>query len=101
MHPILVGRRRLLLSLAAWIPILVLLVNVAWMAGGIAWWRAGAVLTPACLVYAFACLSPWYIGRTRPLRLSNLTELLFTWGAASVAGSLVLVGSVQLAAAAL
>jgi two-component system sensor histidine kinase AlgZ len=101
MHPILVGRRRLLLYLAAWIPILVLLVNVAWMAGGIAWWRAGAVLTPACLVYAFACLSPWYIGRTRPLRLSNLTELLFTWGAASVAGSLVLVGSVQLAAAAL
>jgi two-component system sensor histidine kinase AlgZ len=100
MHPILAARR-LLLYLAAWTPILALLVYVTWMAGGIAWWGAAAVLTPACLVYAFACLSPWYIGRTRPLRLSNLSGLLFTWGTASVAGSLVLVGSVRLTAFAL
>jgi len=100
MHPILAARR-LPLYLAAWTPILALLVYVTWMAGGVTWWSAAAVLTPACLVYAFACLSPWYIGRTRPLRLSNLSGLLFTWGTASVAGSLVLVGSVRLAAFAL
>src|SRR5471032_1620389 len=82
MHPILAARR-LPLYLAAWTPILALLVYVTWMAGGVTWWSAAAVLTPACLVYAFACLSPWYIGRTRPLRLSNLSGLLFTWGTAS------------------
>src|SRR5438270_12827735 len=101
MHPILAARRRLLLYLAAWTPILSLLVYVTWMAGGISWWDAAQVLTPACVVYAFACLSPWYIGRARPLRLANLAQLVLTWGAASVAGSLVLVGSVRLAAWAL
>ena len=101
MHPILVSRRRLLFYLLAWIPILALLVYVSWMAGGTAWWAAAEVLAPACLLFAFACLSPWYIGHARPLRWSNLTELLFTWGAASIAGSLLLVGGVWLAASVL
>ena len=64
MHPILASRRRLLLYLLAWTPILALLVYVTWMAGGITLWRAAGVLTLPCLVYAFACLSPWYIART-------------------------------------
>jgi hypothetical protein len=97
MHPILAARR-LLLYLLAWTPILALLVYVSWMAGGTTWWAAAEVLAPACLLFAFACLSPWYIGRTRPLRWSNLTELLITWSAASVTGGLLLVGGVWLAA---
>jgi two-component system, LytTR family, sensor histidine kinase AlgZ len=100
MHPILAARR-LLLYLLAWTPILALLVYVSWMAGGTTWWAAAEVLAPACLLFAFACLSPWYIGRTRPLRWSNLTELLITWSAASVTGGLLLVGSVWLTAAAM
>src|SRR5438105_2104563 len=98
MHPLLMARRRLLLYLLAWIPLLALLAYVTWMAGGITLGGAVEVLAPACLVYAFACLSPWYIGRTRPLRLANLTALVVTWGAASLAGSLVLVGSARLSA---
>jgi hypothetical protein len=98
MHPILASRRRLLVYLLAWIPILALLVWVTWASGGVSWRDAAAVLTPACLVYAFACLSPWYICRTRPLRLSGLSYLLPTWAAAAVAVSLVLVGSARLAA---
>jgi two-component system sensor histidine kinase AlgZ len=101
MHPILASRRRLLFYLLAWTPVLALLVYVSWMAGGVTWWAAAEVLAPACLLFAFACLSPWYIGHARPLRWSNLTELLFTWGAASVAGSLLLVGGVWLAASVL
>src|SRR5450432_2673803 len=101
MHPILASRRRLLLYLLAWTPILALLVYVSWMAGGTTWWAAAEALAPACLLFAFACLSPWYIGHARPLRWSNLTELLFTWGAASVAGSLLLVGGVWLTASVL
>jgi hypothetical protein len=101
MHPILASRRRLFLYLGAWAPILALLVYVSWMAGGTTWWGAAEVLAPACALFAFACLSPWYIARTRPLRLSNLTELIFTWGAAATAGSLLLVGGVWLASATL
>jgi hypothetical protein len=98
MHPILASRRRLLAYLLAWIPILALLVWVAWASGGVSWRDAAAVLTPACLVYAFACLSPWYICQTRPLRLSALSYLLPTWGAAAVVVSLLLLASARLAA---
>jgi len=99
MHPILASRRRLLLYLGAWAPILALLTYVSWMAGGVTWWASAEVLAPACALFAFACLSPWYIARTRPLRLSSLTELTFTWGAAAIAGSLLLIGAVWLTAA--
>src|ERR1035441_1701198 len=98
MHPILASHRRLLAYLLAWIPILALLAWVAWASGGVSWQDAAAVLAPACLVYAFACLSPWYICQTRPLRLSGLSYLLPTWGAAAVVVGLLLVASARLAA---
>ena len=71
MHPILASRRRLLLYLLAWIPILALLAFVTRAATSVTWRDAIAVLAPACLVYAFVCLSPWYICRARPLRPAN------------------------------
>jgi len=98
MHPILASRRWLLAYLLAWIPVLTLLVYVACASGGISWRDAAAVLAPACLVYAFACLSPWYICRVRPLHLSGVSYLLSTWGAAALAVSLLLLGSARLAA---
>lgn len=102
MHPILASRRRLILYLVAWIPILGLLCLVTWASGGPwSWLDAAAVLAPACAVYAFACLSPWYIARVQPLRLSNLTSLVTTYTGSSLAGGGLLVGVARLAAAAL
>jgi two-component system sensor histidine kinase AlgZ len=75
---------------------LVLLALVAKAAGGLAWWLELAVLTPACAVFAFACLSPWYLCRALPLHRVGVTNLLGTYGAAAAAGSLVFVGSVKL-----
>ena len=95
MHPILASRRRLLAYLLAWIPILALLVLVT---GGASWRQAVGVLAPASLVYAFICLSPWYLCRTRPLRLSSLSYLLLTWSAAAVVVSSIFAGSAWLAA---
>jgi len=100
MHPILASRRRLLLYLLAWTPILALLCLLTWASGAAASWiDTAAVLAPACGIYAFACLSPWYIARVQPLRLSNLTGLITTYTGASLAGGLLLVGSARLAAA--
>src|ERR1035437_9098399 len=98
MHPILASRRRLVAYLLAWIPILALLVWVAWASGGVSWQDAAAVLAPACLVYAFACLSPGYFCQPGPRGLAGLSDLLATGGAAAVVVSLVLVGSAWLAA---
>src|SRR5256885_13234072 len=100
MHPILATRRRMLLYLLAWMPILALLSLVAW-GSGMSWLDAVEVQAPACAIYAFVCLSPWYITRALPLRLSNMANLVMTYAAASVTGGLLLAGSARLAAATL
>jgi len=101
MHPILESPRRLMLYLLAWIPLLALLVYLLWASGGMTWLDAAAVLAPSCLVYAFACLSPWYICGTLPLGPHNWQSLAITFGVASVACSLVLVGGAWVTASAL
>jgi two-component system sensor histidine kinase AlgZ len=100
MHPLLESPRRLLLYLLAWTPLVVLLIYVLWASGGMTWQDAAAVLAPACLVYAFACLSPWYICGTLPLGPANWFSIAMTFGGAAVACSLVLVGGCWLTAAA-
>jgi len=97
MHPILASRRRLLLYLAAWIPLAGLVSLVSGTAGRVAWTTAAATLAPACLVYAFVCLSPWYTCRVRPLRWSNAAALAGTHTLAAAAASLILVGTATLA----
>jgi hypothetical protein len=96
MHPILAERRRLLLYLAAWIPVLALLCAVT---PAEKFTDLAIVLGPACAVAAFAGLSPWYIVRVQPLRLSNLTGLVITYTGASLGAGALLAGSARLAAA--
>jgi hypothetical protein len=98
MHPILAAGRRLFGYMLAWLPVLVLLALVSKAAGGLPWWQELAILTPACGVFAFACLSPWYVCRALPLHRVGWLSLLSTFGAAAAAGSLVFVGSVKLVA---
>lgn len=98
MHPILASRRRLSAYLLAWMPLVGLLAYVVWASGGMAFPQALVVLAPACLVYAFLCLSPWYLCRAMPLRLGRTFNLAATWGAAAAAGGLVFLGAAWLAA---
>ena len=100
MHPLLESSRRLALYLLAWIPLLALLVYVMWASGGMTWMDAAVVLAPSCLVYAFACLSPWYICNTLPLGGEHWQGLAMTFGVASTMCSLVLVGGAWLTASA-
>ena len=97
MHPLL-ARRRLLLYLLAWTPVLALLLALIWASGRLSLPQAAAVLGPACLLYAFVCLSPWYICRTRPLGLAGIASLAATWTVAAAAGSFVLVAAAYLTA---
>jgi hypothetical protein len=92
MHPILTTRRRLILYIQAWAPILALLVNVSHAAGARVL-DALAVYTPAVIVFAFICLSPWWICRARPLRLPSVPGLLVTFVVAGSVGSLALLGT--------
>jgi len=91
MHPLLATRRRLLLYLLAWAPVIALLSKAGMVSGARAL-PAAAVFTPACLVFAFVCLSPWQICRARPLTPAAAPGLLATFLAAGLAGSGLLVG---------
>jgi len=98
MHPILTSRR-LLLYLLAWVPAGALLTYLTWAGGGFRLGQAAAVVAPACLVYAFACLSPWYLCRSRPFSAAALRDLAITVGAAAAAGGFLLGGIAWVVAA--
>ena len=100
MHPILAPRRRVVFYLFAWTPILALLVNVSHAAGA-PYLDALGVFTPAVGVFAFICLSPWWICRARPLRLPAVPGLLVTFTMAAAVGSLALLGTAAVTTAAL
>ena len=91
MHPIL-AFRRLFLYLLAWLPVGALVTYLTWAGGGFRLAQAAAVMAPACFVYAFACLSPWYLCRSRPFTLGAIGELTVTFSAAAAAGGLLLAG---------
>jgi hypothetical protein len=101
MHPLLASRRRVLLYLLAWTPILALLVYVTSAYGAASWKQAAAALAPACAIYAFVCLSPYYVCRSRPLSLAPTSGLAGTFGAAALAGGLIFAGSAWVAMRAL
>jgi two-component system, LytTR family, sensor histidine kinase AlgZ len=94
MHPILAKPARILLYLAGWLPILALLDYLLWSSGSASWTHNAAQLGPACLLFAFVCLSPWPICRVRPLRLAGLATLAATWTAAAAVASGLFTGTV-------
>src|SRR5882724_1661730 len=96
MHPILQRRIRLVLYLAAWSPALALLGYAGRADGATSWLQAAAQLGPACLLFAFACLSPWWVCRVRPLRFSEWGSLLMTWISASLCAGVLLAGIARL-----
>ena len=78
MHPILSQPRRLGLYLAAWIPILFLLLYLLSGRGGLGPTEAPIFAVFLCIVYAFVCLSAWYSCRATPVESSGFLQLLTT-----------------------
>lgn len=70
MHPILGRVDRLAAYLCAWL-IAGLLLAAVFTRLGLSWLEALALLAPLCLVYAFVCLSAWYVSRAMPLTTSS------------------------------
>jgi signal transduction histidine kinase len=98
MHPIFQRRLRVALYLAAWIPVLALVAYASRANPATSWPQAMALLTPAMAIFAFACLSAWYVCRVQPLRLSEVTGLAMTWASASLAAGALLAGIAWLTA---
>lgn len=91
MHPLLVSGAALAIYLAGWVPLAALLVYVLEASGTLGWTASAAIAVPACVVYAFVCLSPWYVVRITPVRGSALARILATNFSAAIASSILLV----------
>lgn len=76
MHPVFAKRGRLQLYLLSWTPVAGMLVLLLAVPGSLSWIESLAVLVPLCDVYAFVCLSAWYLCRSLPLDRSSVTRLL-------------------------
>lgn len=87
MHPILESRQRLVFYLTAWLPIGVIL-TVILERGLSSWLEAILVAVPLTVVYAFMCLSAWYVCLAVPMRNPSLLRLLVTLFVASALSSL-------------
>jgi two-component system sensor histidine kinase AlgZ len=90
MHPILLSGAALAIYLAGWVPLAALLVYVLEASGNLGWEASAAIVLPACLVYAFVCLTPWYVIRMTPLRANAVTRILTTNFGAAIGGSILL-----------
>ena len=93
MHPIFARKGRLALYLTAWIPAAGLLAALLAGPGSLAWPESLALAGPLCLIYAFLCLSGWYLCRAFPLETGVLKLVGIHAAAAFLSGSLwVLIG---------
>jgi two-component system sensor histidine kinase AlgZ len=93
MHPILARAERLASYLAAWLVVAGLLATVL-ARQDLTWPAAFLLVLPVCLVYAFVCLSAWYICRATPLTTSSAARVL----ASSAMGAVVASGLFVMAA---
>ena len=93
MHPILARAERLASYLAAWLVVAGLLATVL-ARQELTWSAAFLLVLPVCLVYAFVCLSAWYICRATPLTTSSAARVL----ASSAMGAVVASGLFVMAA---
>ena len=67
MHP-LFKRSRLGLYLLGWIPVAAILVFLTKPGATLSLLESSIVVFPLCLVYAFMCLSAWYVAKSGPTR---------------------------------
>jgi hypothetical protein len=88
MHPILGRVHRLVSYLAVW-TLAAVLVAALLTRLGLAWIEALVLLLPLFVVYAFTCLSAWYVCRATPLRASSVLRVLASCGLAALTASAV------------
>src|SRR5262245_52318344 len=86
MHPILARPERLAAYLSAWLVVAGLLAAVL-TRQDVTWLAALVLLLPICLVYAFVCLSAWYVCRATPLTSSGAMRVLSSSATAALIAS--------------
>jgi hypothetical protein len=94
MHPILARLERIASYLGAWLVVAGLLAAVLNFQG-LAWTAALLLVVPVSLVYAFVCLSAWYICKATPLSTSRAFRILSSSAIGAAVASGLFVGAAR------
>jgi two-component system, LytTR family, sensor histidine kinase AlgZ len=86
-HPILENRQRLAIYLMAWLPILAIFTVILKRGLDASWLEAILVATPMSVLYAFMCLSAWYVCLAAPMPQQSLVRPVATLSVASLFSS--------------
>jgi two-component system sensor histidine kinase AlgZ len=76
MHPLLARRAHLALYLALWLLVGALLAVLLVAERGLAWDLAALIALPSAIVFAFICLSAWYVSRGMPLAATGAVRVV-------------------------
>jgi signal transduction histidine kinase len=87
MHPILGQGRRLALYLGTWVLVGALVAQQLASQADLDWIAALAAGLPLALVYAFVCLSAWYVARGMPLSATGAIRIVTSAFAAAALSS--------------
>jgi two-component system, LytTR family, sensor histidine kinase AlgZ len=87
-HPLLENRQRLAFYLMAWLPIAAILTIIL-KRDAAPWLETLLLAPPLAGLYAFMCMSAWYVCLIAPMRGPSLARSLGTLGAASALSSAV------------
>jgi two-component system, LytTR family, sensor histidine kinase AlgZ len=82
-------RRRIALYLGLWGLVSALLSQLIAGRMGLTWLQAAIVALPVASVYAFVCLSAWFVARSLPIKTTGTIRILLTGLVASVLSSAV------------
>jgi two-component system sensor histidine kinase AlgZ len=76
MHPIFCKKSSIAAYTLVWVLIGALLTGLLRMPGTLSLAESAELAAPLCLLYAFFCLTPWYMCRHLPLRTTNPAKLV-------------------------
>lgn len=76
MYPLLAHKRTLILYLAGWMPITALIAALFVLSGRLSWIPALTLSLPMAFLFAFFCLSAWYLCTAFPLQRTNPFRLV-------------------------
>src|SRR5437868_14852222 len=96
MHPIFRNTIRLAAYMGLWTILAAAIAALMRVPGDLTWSQALSISVPLCMLYAFVCLTPWYICRVLPLGSAQVTKLLVNQLAATILACTLWIGSARL-----
>jgi len=101
MHPIFRNTARLAAYMGLWTILAAAIAALMRVPGDLTWSQALSTSVPLCMLYAFVCLTPWYICRGLPLGTARVTRLLINQLAAAILACTLWIGAARLLALAM